>query len=158
MAGLFSVRQDTRLPDLVLEKVRRRLRVDDVSALNTLAMQIAGMESDYGKNLKNPKSSAKGIWQFTDSSYKTAKNRLKNVIGFIPERIAKQKDIRKLSETDQRALFFAHLTEDKMSDGKIYDYLQGKVGPEKLYQFHHYKGSPTKGTKKRMKEKFRRPY
>ena len=75
--SLFSGRQDTRLPDLVLEKVRRRLRVDDVSKLNTLAMQIAGMESDYGKNLKNPESSAKGIWQFTDASYKTAKNRLK---------------------------------------------------------------------------------
>ena len=156
--SLFSVRQDTRLPDLVLEKVRRRLRVDDVSKLNTLAMQIAGMESDYGKNLKNPESSAKGIWQFTDASYKTAKNRLKNVIGFVPERISKQKDIRKLSETDQRALFFAHLSEDKMSDGKIYDYLEGKVGPEKLYEFHHYKGKPTKETKKRMKERFRSPY
>ena len=125
LMSLFSVRQDTRLPDLVLEKVRRRLRVDDVSKLNTLAMQIAGMESDYGKNLKNPESSAKGIWQFTDASDKTAKNRLKNVIGFIPERISKQEDIRKLSETDQRALFFAHLSEDKMSDGKIYDYLEG---------------------------------
>ena len=156
--SLFSVRQDTRLPDLVLEKVRRRLRVDDVSKLNTLAMQIAGMESDYGKNLKNPESSAKGIWQFTDASYKTAKNRLKNVRGFVPERISKQKDIRKLSETDQRALFFAHLSEDKMSDGKICDYLEGKAGPEKLYEFHHYKGKPTKETKKRMKERFRSPY
>jgi len=63
-----------------------------------------------------------------------------------------------LSETDQRALFFAHLSEDRMSDGKIYDYLQGKVGPEKLYEFHHYKGKPTKETKKRMKERFRNPY
>ena len=141
------------LSDQILDKVEDRLGVE-TDKLHELAKVISGMESDYGKNLFNPDSSAKGIYQFTDDSFTTSKNRLKNILGYIPDRISKAKTVNDLSADDQKALFFAHLSEDKGSDERMFEYInEGSSGAE-LYIQDHYKGNPTPETSERMNQFF----
>jgi len=140
------------LSSQVLNSVSKRLG-RDVSKLNDFARVVSGVESSYGRNLRNPESTAKGIYQFTDDSFATAKNRLKNILGGIPENILKAPTVLDLSPEDQRALFFAHLTEDKGSDARILKYLEGESG-ENLYLANHYKGVPDEATLKRLQEFF----
>jgi len=141
------------LSEQILDKVEGRLGVE-TEKLNELAKVISGMESDYGANLHNPDSTAKGIYQFTDDSFQTAKNRLKNVLGYSPIRITDAPTINDLSADDQKALFFAHLSEDKGSDERIVEYLEGASSGAELYVQDHYKGQPTEATSKRMDKFF----
>lgn len=140
------------LSSQVLNSVSARLG-RDVSKLNDFARVVSGVESSYGRNLRNQESTAKGIYQFTDDSFVTAKNRLKNILGEIPERILKAPTVLDLSPEDQRALFFAHLTEDKGSDARILKYLEGDSGKD-LYIANHYKGVPDEATLRRLQEFF----
>tara|TARA_B100000408_G_C10294563_1_gene221806 strand:- start:648 stop:1370 length:723 start_codon:yes stop_codon:yes gene_type:complete len=143
------------LSDLVLDKVEDRLGVE-TERLNEFAMVVAGMESDYGTNTNNPTSTAKGIYQITDATFPTAKNRLKKILGYLPENIKNAAKVDDLLEDDQKALFFAHLSEDKGSDSKMIDYLEGRTSGAELYKFNHYKGIPTEQTKERMNKFFKR--
>jgi|TARA_R110002020_G_scaffold217950_1_gene425746 hypothetical protein len=127
------------LANQILAHVQDRLGVD-TKKLNDFAMVVSGVESDYGTNIFNPVSSAKGIYQFTDESFVTAKNRLKNILGYLPENIKNVESIDKLSAEDQKALFFAHLTEDKGSDKRMIKYLKGESSGRELFEKNHYKG------------------
>ena len=143
------------LSEQVLDKVQQRLGVK-TNKLNDLAHVISGMESSYGKNLFNPTSTAKGIYQFTDDSFETAKNRLSNVLArgafpaSVPARIMSALSVDLLSPDDQKALFFAHLSEDSGSDQRIIDYIQQGTSGAELYIQDHYKDNPTQETRERM--------
>lgn len=156
--GLLDLEFNIELPKMpeldrkILDRVSKRLGIDSMPLID-FAHKVAGMESDFNPYAKNPLSSAKGMYQLTDDSFVTAKNRLKNSVGKVPERISKAKSIIDLSPADQRTLFFAHMTEDSGSDQRILDYLEGRDNGSQLYLFNHYKGTPDKATLKRM-EKF----
>ena len=136
---------DQSLDDQILGKVSKRLGLN-ANGLIGFAEKVAGMESDNNSLAKNPITTAKGSYQFTNDSFITAKKRLKNIIGQVPKRILDAKSIIDLSPEDQRALFFAHLTEDKGSDERMKSYLEGKNSGWDLYLHNHYKGLPTPGT------------
>ena len=142
-----------QLANQILAHVQDRLGMD-TKKLNDFAVAVSGMESDYGTNLYNPVSSAKGIYQFTDDSFITAKNRLKNILGYLPENIKNVKSVDLLSPEDQKALFFAHLTEDKGSDKRMRKYLQGESSGRELFEKNHYKGSVDAKTAERMNRFF----
>jgi hypothetical protein len=158
-AGLLDLEYNLEIPRtpeldiMILDRVSKRLGVDAMPLMD-FSHKVAGMESDFNPYAKNPKSSAKGMYQLTDDSFTTAKNRLKNSLGKIPERIIKAKSIIDLSPSDQRALFFAHMTEDFGSDKRMLDYLEGRDNGSQLYLFNHYKGTPDNSTLKRMKKFF----
>ena len=65
-----------------------------VKRYNVFIEYYNGMESDYGRNLHNPTTSAKGIYQITDATFPTAKNRLKPEEAFdsacLPTEISKE--------------------------------------------------------------------
>ena len=121
--GLLDLEFNTEIPSepsldsQILNGVSDRLGVDAIGLLQ-FADKVAGMESDFYPKSRNSKSSAKGMYQFTDDSFVTAKNRLKNISGKIPSRIRRAKSVLDLSPSDQKTLFFAHLTEDDGSDEK----------------------------------------
>ena len=142
-----------QLANQILAHVQDRLGMD-TKKLNDFAVAVSGMESDYGTNLYNPVSSAKGIYQFTDDSFITAKNRLKNILGYLPENIKNVASIEKLSAEDQKALFFAHLTEDKGSDARMRKYLKGESSGRELFEKNHYKGTVDTKTAERMNRFF----
>ena len=141
------------LSNQILAHVQDRLGMD-TKKLNDFAVVVSGVESDYGTNIYNPKSSAKGIYQFTDDSFITAKNRLKNILGYLPENIKNVASIEKLSAEDQKALFFAHLTEDKGSDARMRKYLKGESSGRELFEKNHYKGTVDAKTAERMNRFF----
>jgi len=156
-----DVRGGLSLSGQVLGKVEQRLGVK-TNKLNDLAHVISGIESSYGKNLFNPTSTAKGIYQFTDDSFETAKQRLSNVLGFLPDRIKNVPTVDKLLADDQKALFFAHLSENTKgfrdgggSDKRMIEYIKGNSSGESLYINDHYKGKPDKATQKLMDEFFK---
>tara|TARA_R110000824_G_C14849680_1_gene639940 strand:+ start:45 stop:563 length:519 start_codon:yes stop_codon:yes gene_type:complete len=157
--GLLDLEFNTEIPSepsldsQILNGVSDRLGVDAIGLLQ-FADKVAGMESDFNPKSRNSKSSAKGMYQFTDDSFVTAKNRLKNISGKIPSRIRRAKSVLDLSPSDQKTLFFAHLTEDDGSDERMLDYLEGRDSGGKLYLNNHYKGTPDKSTLKRMKKFF----
>ena len=140
------------ISSLILEKVEARLG-RDMTKLHQLATDVSGMESSHGRNVTNPTTTAKGHYQFTDDSFETAKNRMRNIIGFVPANINNADSANDLSLPDQKALFFSHISEDPGSDAKIIDYLEGSTGAD-LYLHHHYKGTPDKATRRRMKKFF----
>ena len=137
----------------ILAKLESRIGMD-ATRLHDFAHDVSGMESRYGADLVNPTSTAKGIYQFTDDSFVTAKNRLRNILGYVPKNIQDTENVNDLSSADQKALFFAHLTQDKGSDDSIVAYLEGSSGAP-LYVRHHYKGDPDAATRKRMKKFFK---
>lgn len=157
--GLLDLEFNVEIPQMpeldrkILGRVSDRLGVDSMGLIS-FAEKVAGMESDFNPNAKNPKSSAKGMYQLTDDSFVTAKNRLKNILGKIPDRIIKAKSVLDLNPADQKTLFFAHLTEDGGSDQRMLDYLEGRDDGSKLYLLNHYKGTPDQATLKRMKKFF----
>ena len=131
----------------VLDKVESRLGME-TDKLHQLADEVSGMESDYGKNLYNPSSTAKGIYQFTDPSFPTAKTRLRNILGYLPAHIENAPSVDVLPPDDQKALFFAHLTHEKGSDARLKEYLKGNTSGADLYEFDHHKrkGAKADGT------------
>jgi len=149
--GQLSVKP--QLANQILDHVQDRLGMD-TQKLNKFAVAVSGMESDYGTNLYNPVSSAKGIYQFTDDSFITAKNRMKNILGYLPENIKNVKSVDLLSAEDQKALFFAHLTEDKGSDKRMRKYLKGESTGKELFEKNHYKGAVDAKTAERMNRFF----
>jgi len=133
----------------------------DLSRLHELAEIISGIESDYGKRTYNSESGTKGNYHFKDESLETAKTRLKNILkrsgkSLNIDRILKETDVRKLSDDEQKILFFAHLTEDDGSDERILRWLEGdKQAGYDIYLEDHYKGNAGKKTKDRAKRFFK---
>ena len=139
----FITKVPANLSNEVLKVVGKRLKVKNIDKLNDFAYRVSGAESSHGKNtlgsITSSGEQAKGNYHFFDSALKTAKNRMKKILGYLPKNIEKESDARNLSEDDQKALFFSHITEDKHSDDKIYEYLAGRSGGGDLYLWHHYK-------------------
>ena len=82
------------------------------------------MESNFNPKAKNPKSTAAGLYQFTEASLVTAVNRLANTIGEdnLPQwaiEAREHKDARKLSEKEQQILFYADMFQKKGSDNLL---------------------------------------
>lgn len=83
--------------------------------INNYANIVSGIESSYGENLDNPKTTAKGIYQFTDDGFKTAIQRTKNVYeanGYsIPLWLSKAEEIgvKNLKPEQQKDLFLGNL-------------------------------------------------
>ena len=82
------------------------------------------MESNFNPKAKNPKSTAAGLYQFTEDSVVTAVNRLANTIGEdnLPQwavEAREHKDARKLSEKEQQILFYADMFQKKGSDNLL---------------------------------------
>ena len=124
--------------------------------LNNYAETVSGIESSGGKNLKNPDSSAKGIYQFTDEGFKTAVQRAKNVYeaeGYtIPLWLQKAEEVgvMGLSEAQQKDLFFANLQQQKgptMDLLKKYEDGDNKAGYDLYAKYHH--TNPDEATEER---------
>ena len=158
------------LVDLVIDNIGERLRVPNAEKLRALGEQVSGVESKHGKRTRSIRSTARGKYQILKGTYKTALNRLGNILDrvynvpkkdrdqqtMLPPRLKNTTwndlDKGKISEADQEALFLAHMSESGMSDGMIYDYLEGKTSGKDLYQFHHYRGDPDPATIREMDE------
>ena len=158
------------LVDLVIDNIGERLRVPNAEKLRALGEQVSGVESKHGKRTRSTRSTARGKYQILKGTYKTALNRLGNILDrvynvpkkdrnqqvMLPPRLKNSTwndlDKGKISEADQEALFLAHMSESGMSDGMIYDYLEGKTSGKDLYQFHHYRGDPDPATIREMDE------
>ena len=158
------------LVDLVIDNIGERLRVPNAEKLRALGEQVSGVESKHGKRTRSRRSTARGKYQILKGTYKTALNRLGNILDrvynvpkkdrnqqvMLPPRLKNTTwndlDKGKISEADQEALFLAHMSESGMSDGMIYDYLEGKTSGKDLYQFHHYRGDPDPATIREMDE------
>ena len=84
---------------IILDRVENRLGLDPNKLLD-FAYQVSGMESDHNPMARNPDSTAKGQYQFTDATFITAKNRLKRIMGELPERIVNAETILDLSPAE----------------------------------------------------------
>jgi muramidase (phage lysozyme) len=121
------------------------------------------MESNFNPKAKNPKSTAAGLYQFTEDSLVTAVNRLANTIGEdkLPQwasEARKHKDARKLSEKEQQILFYADMFQKKGSDNLLKKVLvegDGDAMVEYYSKLHH--TDVDKPTQKRI-DKIRKKY
>ena len=92
---------------------------------------------------KNPKSSAKGLYQFINSSVEPAVNRLERYIGMQGwmEEAKDHKDANKLSREQQTLLFLGDLLEKKGSDKFMRDVMMGdEEAMYKAYSHLHHTG------------------
>jgi len=167
-SGLLDLEFKVEVPHIseidrtILSWVRRRLKrrfnfdtepKDLEKKLMAFAAKVAEIESKSGLLPTNPESTAKGMYHFLDDTFPTAQNRLKNISddmekakdfkgGFVvPSRISNAKSITDLNDDDQRTLFFAHLTEDYLSDENMIDLLKGTNKGSNLYLKNHWKGN-----------------
>ena len=112
--------------------------------------QVREIESDNNPEAAAKTTSAKGVYQFTDASVQTAKNRMYNM-GFEKE------DIREIDNnphnwTDEHAdsMFLANIFAQRGSDKLLKKVGYGEIEPRKeaYYKFHH--TDPDKATIKRV--------
>lgn len=143
------------ITNIVLRKETNRLlnKIKSLTLFTDNMFEFADlvrvMESDNSPMAKNPKSSAKGYYQFTDDSLITAFNRLDRY--FKLER----KHIFELNLDEQTALFFANLFQQKGTDEfliKIGNELDVKAMKDLYAKYHH--TNPDEATLKRMEVVF----
>tara|TARA_Y100000310_G_C20199650_1_gene586271 strand:- start:42 stop:587 length:546 start_codon:yes stop_codon:yes gene_type:complete len=150
--GAGNKGSDTKSEEIIIDKYNI-----SQGALDSFSETVAGIESDYGKNLKNPNSTAKGIYHFTDDSFDTAVQRAINLYKSAGENIptwltdAKKKgaSVMNLTDDQQKDLFFANLAKHPgktMDLLKQYDQGDEFAGFDLFAKYHHTKGydSPTK--------------
>ena len=124
------MKSDDEILNAILEKNLPRLGeglLEDPQVkvrLNTFDQFHQEMESNFNPKAKNPKSTAAGLYQFTEASLVTAVNRLANTIGEdnLPQwaiEAREHKDARKLSEKEQQILFYADMFQKKGSDNLL---------------------------------------
>lgn len=85
--------------------------------INEVFDKIAEIESDFDRNASNPKSTAKGYFQFIDAGLETAANRYENLTGSKPQWLQNaldNKDPRLLDYDQSKALAIANIA---MADG-----------------------------------------
>jgi len=139
---------------------------------------ISEMETDKGtfeqKNRKSPgTTTAKGVYQLTDDTVKTVRNRLGKYSGAASkaaQRIKNAKSITELSEKDQMSMALINIVGEKRLKGdkigstkRLQDI--GSTGDSytksasKLYELYHHKSKsgPDPATKKRMQKYFGGP-
>ena len=114
------------------------------------AMYVREIESDNNPKASASTTSAKGVYQFTDASVQTAKNRMKNM-GFDNE------DIRSIdnnphnwNDEDADCMFLSNVFAQRGSDKLLIKIGEGDIDAMKTayYKFHH--TAPDIATKKRV--------
>jgi len=134
--------------------------------LNELGAFIMEVESDGNVNAANPKSSARGLFQFTKDASQTAMNRVESKLG-KQERFnqARQSgDVRDLSAEDQTLLFYGDILEKKGSDALIQKFIDADNSKDKkdaafeIYKVLHHTGElplrASMNTKRKLKKYF----
>tara|TARA_R100001594_G_scaffold98413_1_gene132860 strand:+ start:3181 stop:3708 length:528 start_codon:yes stop_codon:yes gene_type:complete len=153
MIGKFKGKNDTtQSEEIIMDKYNI-----SQGALDNFSEIVSGIESDYGQNLINPNSTAKGIYQFTDAGFETAVQRTINLYESAGKDIptwltdAKKKDVSvmDLTSDQQKDLFFANLAQHPaktMDLLKRFDQGDNSAGFDLFAKYHHTKGyeSPTK--------------
>ena len=101
--------------------------------LNELGVFVLEVESDGNYNAANPKSSAKGGYQFTKDTVPTAVNYLQRKTGPQPrfDEAIKTGDTRLLTKEDQTLLFYANILEKPGSDILINNFLNANNTKDK---------------------------
>lgn len=112
---------------------------DFMSNIFKFAQNTRGIESDNNPYAASNQSTAKGVYQFTDASVDTGRQRMLNM-GFDPE-IARNipQDPRDWSDEDADAMFLANIFAQKGSDDYLYRVGIGEPGADRdaYYKFHH---------------------
>ena len=137
-----------------LKNQLRRLKVVDIRAcclfIYEWSRMIREIESDNNPKAAAKTTSAKGVYQFTDASVETAKNRMHNM-GFFLE------DIRDIPTNphewnDEQAdcIFLANMFAQRGSDKLLSKVAYGDLDAmkEAYYKFHH--TDPDTATKMRV--------
>ena len=125
--------------------------------LGDFAHRTSGIESDYGANLNElgGTTSAKGLYQFTDASVGTGKNRLLNM-GVSQDVVDKIDDNPLNWSKDQSdMMFFGNLFPRGGSDDLFKKIAKGDKGAMKeLYSKYHHTDKSHKKTQERAKKFF----
>jgi hypothetical protein len=134
--------------------------------LNELGAFIMEVESDGNIDAANPKSSARGLFQFTKDASQTAMNRVESKLG-KQERFnqARQSgDVRDLSAEDQTLLFYGDILEKKGSDALVQKFIDADNSKDKkdaafeIYKVLHHTGelplTASMNTKRKLRKYF----
>ena len=129
LSGVPTTLEGPHLSTLVGSHAER-LGVDYDTAMYNLEdfSEKVGMIENSGKTVgKNPTSSAKGLYQFINSSVEPAVNRLAKYIGMQEwmKEAVEHKDANKLSREEQRLLFLGDLLEKRGSDELMRGVMEG---------------------------------
>ena len=136
-----------------LKKQANRLKVKGLIFMDNIykwAMMVRHIESDNNPKASAGTTSAKGVYQFTDASVQTAKNRMFNM-GFEKEYI-REIDNNPHEWTDEHAdsMFLANMFAQRGSDALLKKIGKGDLDAMKAayYKIHH--KDPDEATKKRV--------
>jgi len=134
--------------------------------LNELGAFIMEVESDGDVNAANPKSSARGLFQFTKDASQTAINRVESKLGKQERfnQVRQSGDVRDLSAEDQTLLFYGDILEKKGSDALIQKFIDADNSEDKkdaafeIYKVLHHTGNlpflASINTKRKLKKYF----
>tara|TARA_R110002020_G_scaffold140013_1_gene311206 strand:- start:80 stop:538 length:459 start_codon:yes stop_codon:yes gene_type:complete len=121
-----------------------------IENLKEWSVQVRTIESDNNPMASPSTSSAKGVYQFTDASVQTGKNRMYNM-GFDKNSIREIDNNPQLWSDEQAdAMFFANVFAQRGSDPYIKKIAKGDIQARKdaYYKFHH--TDPDEATIKRV--------
>ena len=136
-----------------LKKQSRRLGIKDQRFFSNIykwSRYVRHIESDNNPKASAGTTSAKGVYQFTDASVQTAKNRMHNM-GFYRDDI---RDIdnnpHKWTDIEADCMFLANVFAQRGSDKLLIKIGKGDIEAMKqaYYKFHH--TAPDVATKKRV--------
>lgn len=116
------------------------------------SQKVRHIESDNNPKASAKKSTAKGVYQFTDDSVNTAKQRMWNM-GFGADVVGNIKDNpHKWSDEQADSMFLANMFAQKGSDDILREVGEGNVEAmhDAYYKFHH--TDPDKATKDRVND------
>jgi hypothetical protein len=123
---------------------------DFLRNIYNFSQQVRQIESDNNPKAAAKTTSAKGVYQFTDASVQTGKNRMYNM-GFEKEFI-REVDNNPHNWTDEQAdsIFLANIFAQRGSDNLLRKIGYGDIEARKqsYYKFHHTK--PDTATKDRV--------
>jgi hypothetical protein len=134
--------------------------------LNELGAFIMEVESDGNIDAANPKSSARGLFQFTKDASQTAMNRVESKLGKQEtfNQARQSGDVRDLSAEDQTLLFYGDILEKKGSDALIQKFIDADNSKDKkdaafeIYKVLHHTGklplTASMNTKRKLRKYF----
>jgi hypothetical protein len=145
-----------------LDQQYERMGLDDMGInkedflknIHEFSQNTRMMESDDNPYAANPESTAKGVYQFTDASVDTGKQRMLNMgydTNFVGDIGA---DPRDWNDEQADAMFLSNIFAQSGSDDYLYRVGIGEpgAGREAYYKFHH--TNPDEATRERTSEFF----
>ena len=120
--------------------------------LRDWANQVRHVESDNNPMASPESTSAKGVYQFTDDSVLTGKNRMRNM-GYDEAFInAINENPQKWSDEQADAMFYGNVFAQAGSDSLLKEIAGGNLNARQnaYYKFHH--TAPDEATKKRVQK------